>query len=163
MCCLRGEMCWESQYCFEYGRGKSIKSIGLGFLGTFFCPFCTVVCMHLVSISLCLSHTKHNFETEVLLYCGCLEASIITNLFCSTQWLTHSTIPEGAESFSYATVCLMTLPHLFPRRLILGRHHRLIPLKQNNTISHKLCGLIRINHMRSVWLYHTVEANLSML
>lgn len=105
-----------------------------------------------------------------LLCCSCLEASIITNPFCSTQWLTHSTIPEGAKSFSYTTVCLMTSPHHFPAELFWGdavgsfpQNHTPFPLKQNNTISHKLWGLIALNHMRSVWLYHAVEANISVL
>ena len=102
--------------------------------------------------------------------CSCLQASIIANPFCSTQWLTHSTIPEGAKSFSYTTVCLMTSPHHFPAELLWGvavgsfpQNHTPFPLKQNNTISHKLWGLIALNHMRSVWLYHPAQANTSVL
>lgn len=102
--------------------------------------------------------------------CSCLQASIIANPFCSTQWLTHSTIPEGAKSFSYTTVCLMTSPHHFPAELFWGvavgsfpQNHTPFPLKQNNTISHKLWGLIALNHMRSVWLYHAAQANISVL
>lgn len=74
--------------------------------------------------------------------------------FCSTLWLTHLTIPEGAESFSYTTVSLMTLPHYFPVELFRGdtaesfpQNHTPFPLKQHNTISHKLWAAAALNHV----------------
>lgn len=113
---------------------------------------------------------RNQLFLDFLLCCSWLEASIITNPFCSTKWLTHSTIPEGARSFSYTTVCLMTSPHHFPVELFCGDavgsfplNRTPFPLKQNNTISPKLWELIALNHMRSVWLYHAAEANISVL
>lgn len=117
-----------------------------------------------------IQQPRNQLILDFLLCCSWLEASIITNPFCSTKWLTHSTIPEGARSFSYTTVCLMTSPHHFPAELFWGDavgsfplNHTPFPLKQNNIISHKLWELIALNHMRSVWLYHAAEANISVL
>lgn len=99
---------------------------------------------------------RNHLTMNFLPWCSC---RIITNPFCSTQWITHSTIPKGAKSFSNATVCLMTLPHHVPAELFWSdtpgsfpQNHNPFLLKQNNTISCKLWGLVALNHMRSVWL-----------
>jgi len=96
-------------------------------------------------------------------------SSIITNPFCSTQWLTHSKIPEGAEKLFIHSL-LNDIASSSPRRLILGplcvshpQNYSLFLLKQNNTISHKLWGLIALNQRRLGWLYRVAEPNISVL
>lgn len=98
-----------------------------------------------------------------------LKTSIITqSFFCSMQWLTRSVISEGAL-FIHSHL-LNDIATSFAAEFFWGdaagsfpQTHSPSPLKQNNAISHKLWGLIALNRMRSVWLYHAVEANISVL
>lgn len=54
---------------------------------------------------------------------------VIANPFCSTQWLTHSTVPEGAKRFFIHHCLLNDIASSFPRRTIrqptpLNHFHR---------------------------------------
>lgn len=55
--------------------------------------------------------------------CCCRSSSsschrVITNPFCSTQWLTHSTVPKGAKRFFIRHCLLNDIASSFPRRTI---------------------------------------------
>lgn len=53
--------------------------------------------------------------------CYCSSSSchrVITNPFCSTQWLTHSTVPERAKGFFIRHCLLNDIASSFPRRTI---------------------------------------------
>lgn len=56
----------------------------------------------------------------------CSSCRVITNPFCSTQWLTHSTVPEGAKSFFIHYCLLNDIASSFPCRTIRGRRSRII-------------------------------------
>lgn len=95
----------------------------------------------------------------------CSSCRVITNPFCSTQWLTHSTVPEGAKSFFIRYCLLNDIASSFPCRTIRGRRSRIISTVVRSRFLWSSTMLFRTscegpafkNHTRSAWLYRAAQ------